>query len=97
MNRGEILDTAKEYVTKNRQDVHGSAEDNFNSIAVLWKAYLFSKYGKTVNFSAADIAWMMVLFKMARGMANPLHVDNYVDAAGYIACGGEIMTKTDKD
>ena len=84
MNRSDILDTAKEVITKDRQATHGSAEDNFGLIAAYWSAHL----GR--NIKAHDVAVMMTLLKLARAKANPKHVDNAIDAAGYSALAGEI-------
>lgn len=86
MNRSEILDTAKEYVTKDRAATHGDAESNFGLIAAYWSAHL------NKNISAHDVAVMMTLLKLARMKANPQHVDSAVDAAGYSALAGEIGT-----
>ena len=41
---------------------------------------------------AHDVAVMMALLKVARIKQNPQHIDNWVDGAGYFACGGEIAT-----
>ena len=84
MNRADILDTAKDYVTKDRAATHGSAEDNFGLIAAYWSAHL----GR--NIKAHDVAVMMTLLKLARAKANPKHIDNWIDAAGYSALAGEI-------
>jgi hypothetical protein len=35
----------------------------------------------------------MTLLKIARIASNPRHADNWVDACGYMACGGEVATK----
>jgi len=86
MNRKEILDTATQYVTKDRAETHGDAEKSFALIARYWGTHL----GVTIN--ALDVAVMMALFKIARLKGNPGHVDNWVDACGYLACGGEIAT-----
>ena len=86
MNRSQILDTAKEYVTKDRADTHGDAESNFGLIAAYWSAHL------NRNISAHDVAVMMTLMKLARMRSNPAHVDSAVDAAGYSALAGEIGT-----
>ena len=86
MKRADILDTAREYVTQDRAADHGDMEDNFAAIAAFWSAYL----GTPVN--AHDVAAMMALLKIARIRQNPAHADNWVDMAGYAACGGEIMT-----
>ena len=86
MNRGQILDTAKAYVTKDRADTHGDAESNFNLIALYWSAHL------DTIVTAHDVAVMMTLLKLARARGNPSHVDNAIDAAGYSALAGEIGT-----
>lgn len=84
MNRSEILDTAKEYVTKDRDATHGDAESNFKHISEYWSVYL----GVTVN--PHDVAVMMTLLKIARIDSNPGNADNWIDGCGYLACGGEI-------
>jgi hypothetical protein len=86
MKRTDILDTAKTYVTKDRAATHGDAENGFNEIAAHWSV----ECGVTIT--AAQVARMMVMLKMVRAKANPAHADNWVDAAGYAACGGEIAT-----
>ena len=86
MNRADILDTAKEYVTKDRAATHGDAERNFGLIAAYWSAHL------NRNISPHDVAVMMTLMKLARMKSNPAHVDSAVDAAGYSALAGEIGT-----
>ena len=97
MKRDEILNKAKQCVTVDRQKVHGDAEDNFATIAALWKAYieqacLGGDYDLTIL--PEDVAAMMVLFKVARiAGGSPDHADNWIDICGYAACGGEIGTK----
>lgn len=44
---------------------------------------------------AEDVAAMMVMFKMARVATGQNKVDNWIDAAGYAACGGEIGGNND--
>ena len=87
VTRGQVLDTAKEYVTKDRAADHGNMEDNFSTIGKYWSVHL------GVNVSATDVAVMMTLLKAARIKSNPSHPDNWVDACGYMACGGEIVGK----
>lgn len=83
MNRADILDTAKEYVTKDRAATHGDAERNFGLIAAYWSAHL------NVSIRAHDVAVMMTLMKLARARSNPKHTDNWIDGCGYLALGGE--------
>ena len=83
MNRADILDTAKEYVTKDRAATHGDAERNFGLIAAYWSAHL------NRNIKPHDVAVMMTLLKLARARGNPKHTDNWIDGCGYLALGGE--------
>ena len=85
--RGDILDTAKEYVTKDRASDHGDMEDNFGMIADFWSTYLDR------SIATHDVGAMMALLKVARIRSNPKHPDNWVDGAGYMACGGELAGK----
>jgi hypothetical protein len=87
VTRSEILDTAREYVTQDRAATHGDAERNFNLIADYWSAHL------DLNITASDVAVMMTLLKIARIRSNPHNLDNWVDACGYMACGGEIAAE----
>jgi hypothetical protein len=87
MNRSEILDTAKQYVTVDRAETHGSAERNFSLIAAYWSAHL------DLKITPADVAVMMTLFKLARARGNIANPENWIDGCGYMACGGEIATE----
>lgn len=82
--RAQILDTAKDYVTRDRQNTHGKPEDTFGLIAAYWSAHL------DTEVSANDVGVMMALLKLARAKANPSNDDNYIDCAGYAACAGEL-------
>lgn len=84
MTRSEILDLAKTYVTQDRAATHGNAERNFGLIAAYWSAHL------DANVSAADVAVMMTLLKLARLKSNIGNLENWTDGCGYLACGGEI-------
>ena len=86
MKRADILETAKSYVTKDRAADHGDMESNFGIIAAFWSTYL----GHDVK--AHDVAAMMGLLKIARAKSNPDHTDNWIDLAGYSACGGELIS-----
>ena len=86
MNRSEILNTAKHYVNIDRANTHGDAESNFGLIATYWSAHL------DATVTAADVAVMMTLFKLARAKGNMANSENWIDGCGYLACGGEIAT-----
>ncbi len=87
VERKTILETAKRYVCNDRNNQYGAPEDSFKAIADLWAGYLGTE------ISAKDVAAMMVLFKMARVRTGAGKADNWIDAAGYCACGGEIEHK----
>ena len=87
VERKTILETAKRYVCNDRNNQYGAPEDSFKTIADLWAGYLGTE------ISAKDVAAMMVLFKMARVRTGVGKSDNWIDAAGYCACGGEIEHK----
>lgn len=92
--REQILQTAAQYITKDRQATHGKPEDSFQTIAEFWSAHLRGR-GKLDPLEALDcidVAAMMLGMKCARISGNPDHVDNWIDSAGYAGCGGEIAT-----
>ena len=86
MERKEILDEAARIVTGERQNQYGKAEDSFALIGGLWSDYL------GVRISPIDVALMMILLKVARERGGKGKADNWVDIAGYAACGGEVAT-----
>ncbi len=87
MDKSKLLDQAKEIVTKDRNQTHGEAEDNFARVAAYWSVHL----GQTID--ATDVAILMTLFKLVRAKHNRSNLENWVDGIGYLACGGEIATK----
>ena len=89
--RSEILDTAKEYVTKDRAAQHGDMESNLTTIAELWGVYLER------HVDPSDVAVMMTMLKIARIKSNPTNPDNWIDGCGYMACGGELAAKKPKE
>ena len=88
-SRGNILDTAKQYVDTDRAEEHGDMEDNFQRIAAYWNTHL----GLISYIKDTDVAVMMTLLKIARIHSNTENVDNWIDACGYMACGGELAGK----
>lgn len=93
MDRKEILAAAEKCACGDREADYGSPEHSFQAIADLWSAYLLDRaepFGGTCIIHAKDVAAMMVLFKVGRIATGRFKADNWVDAAGYCACGGEI-------
>lgn len=90
MNRSQILDTAKQYVTKDRAATHGDAERNFGLIAGHWTWWLQDKLRPGLVITDYDVANMMVGFKQARMKGSPSHIDSAQDLCGYGAIAGEL-------
>lgn len=85
MNRKALLTAAENIVCKDRETDYGSPENNFARIADFWTAYL----GQVVK--PHDVAAMMMLLKIARIASGQHKDDNWIDAAGYGACGAELQ------
>ena len=93
MTREEILAAAKQCVCGDRDQDYGSPETSFNMIAALWEPYIREKcVGPDVDvcITGADVGAMMCLFKLARIATDHGKADNWIDLAGYAACGGEL-------
>lgn len=91
MNRKDILETAITIVTKDRATTHGDAESSFEALATIWSVLL------NTEVKVHQVALMMAALKLVRASGNPSYEDNWIDLAGYAACGGEIATKGAKD
>lgn len=92
MKRAEILKEAEKCVCGNREQDYGSPENNFRTIANFWATYLNTKHDSDVciTIDPEDVAAMLALLKIARISSGRMKDDNWIDLAGYAACGGEI-------
>lgn len=91
MKRQAVLDQAGAYIQKDRNSTYGEPEDNFDSIARLWRGYAYTRWGIELPIETYDVANLMILMKMARAANDPVgNYDNYVDTAGYAACAAEV-------
>lgn len=84
MTRTEILMAANKCVAGDREQDYGSPEQNFKRVADFWSTYL------NMMVTDRDVAAMLALLKIARIASGHAKQDNWVDLAGYAACGGEI-------
>ena len=82
--RIDTLNRAAEAINGERQQSYGNPEDNFGRIASMWSSYL------GIDIKRKDVAAMMILVKIARVSSNQYKDDNWVDIAGYAACGNEV-------
>lgn len=90
MTRKDVLAAAEKCVCGDREQDYGTPEDSFQVIANLWADYL-KGCGVRLDFlEAHDVAAMMALLKIARIASGHGKDDNWIDLAGYAACGGEI-------
>lgn len=87
MTRKDILEAAESCVNGDRQNDYGTPERNFELIANLWSDYLSTLPNEV---TPKDVAAMLILLKIARISSGKKKDDNWVDIAGYAACGGEI-------
>lgn len=91
VTREDILSMAEKICIGDREEQYGKPENNFQTIADMWCAYLSRTNNAPVFVSARDVATMMILFKASRIASGQKVMDNWVDICGYAACGGEIQ------
>lgn len=92
--RSVILDEAKRITTKDRNQIAGEPQDNFQRIADLWNTYLSNRrVGRDAPIEGWETAIMMVLMKVARIQNSPDHYDHFLDMVGYSATAWEAYTK----
>lgn len=94
MTREEILDAAKNCVCGQREEDYGTPEDSFRIIGQLWEVYIREKcLGQPADLCIVpdDVAALMALMKVARIATGHGKSDNWIDLAGYAACGGELQ------
>ena len=95
MNREQILEAARKCVCGEREKDYGEAENSFTVIADFCGTYLEEKCVSPetdVCLNPEDVAAMMALLKIARIATGHGKNDNWIDLAGYAACGGEIQS-----
>ena len=94
MKRYDVLANAGQCVCGDRDESYGKPEDSFGTIAKMWNAYLDAKPEKVID--SKDVAAMMSLLKLARIAGGVYKADNWIDLAGYAACGGEVEEVADR-
>jgi hypothetical protein len=75
-------------IVKEREGLYGHPYDNFNTVAMLWSAYINAarlKRGE-VELTREDVGHMMILFKVARTINQTGDDDTIDDIAGYAEC-----------
>ena len=95
MNRGFILDTAREITTSHRNKAYGEPDVNLGLAGrikeILWDTYKKNcpRYITPGEREAIDLC----VTKLSRIAVGALQPDNYIDLAAYAAIAGEIATK----
>lgn len=77
-----VLQEAEEIIYGDREKTYGHPAKNLEAIAIMWSAYLSSKFDCPILLDAHDVCMMMPLLKIARE-ANHRQRDNPVDIIGY--------------
>ena len=94
MNRKEILAAAEHCVCGQREQDYGTPENSFKVTGELWEVYIKEKCVGTdtiVTIVPEDVAALLGLLKIARIATGHGKDDNWIDLAGYAACGGELQ------
>ncbi len=98
LSAADFCAEAARLVSGPRATTHGDKLLNFQNIAELWNGYWRIKCRLaderlTTPFTAHDVGCMMELFKIARRFSGSFNADDYIDAAGYAGCTGEIAAR----
>ena len=91
--RKEILDEVEKCVCRDRDASYGDAADNFEHIRELWGWWLYRRglVEDPDELTKLDVAQMSAMIKIARKVNNLKFLDNWIDDAGYSACGGGLI------
>jgi hypothetical protein len=81
-----VLDTAKQLTRGDRNASYGEPNQDFMKTAAMWSGYLKFKLQEGIVLQPKDVAAMMIMLKLSRA-EHAAKLDNWVDAAGYAACG----------
>lgn len=85
--RSFILNTANDLVNNDRNNQYGPPNADFLKTARMWEVYLSATNDVDVSIRPHDVAVLMMLLKISRIAWAPEKSDNWIDLAGYAACG----------
>lgn len=86
--RAKLLREVEGLITSERNVSYGSPTENFANIADLWTVQFKHLLKDGEGFNGAHVAQALAQVKLARMIAQPKR-DNWLDLAGYAACGWE--------
>ena len=95
MKAAEICARASELTGGDREQQHGPKRANFDNVAGHWNWWLSARglLKPGVMLTAVDVAHMMAGHKQARTLTGDFNFDDLIDAAGYLACAGELQSE----
>jgi len=76
-----------------RGDSYGEVAADFSRIAKLWS----SLYNADRDYEPHEVAMHMICVKLSRLVESPGLRDNWLDIAGYAACGWEAIVQLEKE
>jgi len=91
MSVGDVLQSAYDLLTGDRNDDYGDTTRNFDDISVLWTHMLRDKLKSDMTITPQDVALLMIELKALRAVRGPQKMDSWVDLAGYAAIGGSFI------
>lgn len=98
--RAFCLREAEALITNDRNNAYGPPDQDFTRTAEMWKAMGYVRVaadGETVfDMTPVDVARMMIALKLSRSVWMDKG-DNWIDIAGYAACGYEVGNDNDCD
>jgi hypothetical protein len=89
--RTELLNEADRLINGDRNISYGDPNDDFRKTANMWTVYIQSVFNERPHLTAHDVAALLCLLKISRIAWSPEKRDNWVDLAGYAACGWDCV------
>lgn len=91
-----VLELAKDAVLRQRNNTYGPPTQDFDRAARMLNALGFAvlkpidfETDEVLDIEAHHVAMIQMVVKLSRLTWSPLHMDSWVDLAGYAACGYE--------
>lgn len=88
MKANDVLKRAQTLMSGDRQRTHGDKRENMDNITQLWAAYLDIRPDGPLK--PYEVPILNALQKIARTCLGEWNLDDYVDAAAYLAIAAEL-------
>lgn len=89
--RSDLLSEAIQVLSQ-RGEHYGDVAADFSRVATLWS----SLYSADRDYEPHEVAMHMICVKLSRLVESPGLRDNWLDIAGYAACGWEAVVQMEK-